>query len=423
MEFMDIKKNLEEFFKNKKCFLQNDFAITEHKDMCISKKKFCKFSLMDDNDFNNIKIINNKEYLTLQDAKKYIITVKNYKVIEFQNAFGLLNIFETKNFKLAQNVKTELSLQLLFTYSVHTFLEKNFNNLNMDVEDDILKRFKNIHIEYTRGPRVDIVINEVNIVLEYDEKQHIKYENIVKDTERDQIIRILGYEVIRFSEGEIPHKFFDKLKNIIKERQFLFDTSKLSDYVIDLFCSQDYDKNLIELLTKEQCDDIINGHDFTNIGMEPKGLTLSILLNFIKCDDEEYIQEIKDYMDELAYPYEETEDDILLSPKAFEELLSKIDASKHCLILKIRELYINIKNYFLKYLYDTNNKLLKIYKNTTDTMDVLINHSYLRGVKDSFTKCKTLEEKNEKLELELNTLKNMYISKLPHDGRGILKKK
>ena len=292
----------------------------------------------------------------------------------------------------------------------------------MEVEEDFLKRFKNIHIEHTRGPRVDIIINDVNIVLEYDEKQHLKYENIVKDTERDQIIRTLGYEVVRFSEGDIPHKFFDKLKIIIKERQFLFDTSKLSDYVIDLFCSQGYDKNLIELLTKEQCDDIINGQDFNNIGMEPKGLTLSILLNFIKCDDEEYIYEIKEYIDDLVYPYEETEDDILLSPKAFEELLSKIDSSKHCLILKIIELYINIKNYFLKHLYDTNNKLLKIYKNTTETMDVIINYSYQRGVKDSFTKWKTLEEKNEKLEMELNTLKNMYVSKLPHDGRGILKK-
>ena len=129
MEILDIKKNLEEFFKNKKCYLQHDFATTEHKDICISKKKFCKFSLLDENCLNNIKIINSREYLTLQDAKKYIITIKNYKVIEFQNAFGLLNIFETTNFKLVQNVKTELSLQLLFTYSVYTFLQKNFNNL------------------------------------------------------------------------------------------------------------------------------------------------------------------------------------------------------------------------------------------------------------------------------------------------------
>ena len=345
MEILDIKKNLEEFFKNNKCYLQHDFATTEHKDICISKKKFCKFSLLDDSSLNNIKIINSREYLTLHDAKKYVSAIKNYKVIEFQKVFGLINIFETSNFKLAQTVKIDLSLQLLFTYSVYTFLQKNFDTLNLEVEEDFLKRFKNIHIEYTKGPRVDIIIGDINLVLEYDEKHHLKYENIEKDTERDQIIRTLGYEVIRYTEGEIPHLFFDKLKEIIKERIFLFDTSKLSVYVIDLFCSKGYDENLITLLTKEQCDDIINGAELKYIGMIPKGLTLSILLNFIKCDDTEDIDEIKEHVDDLVYPYEETEEDILLSPKAFEELLSKIDSSKHNLILKIRELYIDIKNY------------------------------------------------------------------------------
>ena len=31
MKFMDIKKNLEEFFKNKKCFLQNAFGLLNKK--------------------------------------------------------------------------------------------------------------------------------------------------------------------------------------------------------------------------------------------------------------------------------------------------------------------------------------------------------------------------------------------------------
>ena len=108
--------------------------------------------------------------------------------------------------------------------------------------------------------------------------------------------------------------------------------------------------------------------------------------------------------------------EILLSPKAFEELLTKIDSSKHSLILKIRELYIDIKNYFLKNLYDKNNKLLEIYKNTTESLHVLTNHSYERGLKDSYTKCNELEKKNLKLEIELNTLKKLYKSHLPCDG-------
>jgi very-short-patch-repair endonuclease len=421
MEMLNIKKNIEEFFKVNKCYLEHDFVISEHKDICISKKKFCKFSEIEKLE-ENIKIINGKEYISLYEALNIISKIKNYKVIEFQKTFGLVNITDTNNFKIAETINTKLSLQLLFTYSVHTFLQKNFNTLNLKVEENFLKRFKNIDIKYTRGPRVDIIIDDITMVLEYDEKEHLKYENITKDNERNKIIRTYGFEVIRFAEGANIYKFFKELKEIIKERQFLFDTSRLSEYIVNIFCSQGYDKELITLLTEEQCDDIKNGMELDNIGMNPKNLTLSILLNFIKCDDEEYIQEIKEYIDDLVYPYEEIDNDILLSPNAFDELLNKIDASKHTLILKIRGLYINIKNYFLKYLYDSNNKLLKINKNTIDTLDVLTNHSYNRGVKDSFTKCKILEEKNSKLEIELKILKELYKSQLPKNNDKIIKK-
>ena len=419
----NIQKNIEAFLIKNKCYLNNDFALSEHKDICISKKKFCKFSLINYSSLENIKIINGKQYLTLEYALSIISEIKNYEVMEFQETFGLLKIYDTSNFKIAKTINIKIPLQILFTYSVYTFLQKNFNTLNLEVEDNFLKRFKNIHIENTKGPRVDIVINDINIVLEYNETHHLTYENITKDSDRNNLIQTLGYEVLIFSEGENPFIFFEKLKKIIKERQFLFDSSKLSNYIIDLFCSQGYDEELIKLLTKEQCDDIIDGLELNDIGMTPKNLTLSTLLNFIKCDDEEDIEEIKDCIDDLVYPYEENEEnEILLSPKAFEELLSKIDSSKHVLILKIRELYIDIKNYFLKNLYDKTNKLLQIYKNTTESLHILTNHSYERGVKDSYTKCKVLQEKNSKLETELNTLKKLYKSNLPCDGRGIIKK-
>ena len=412
-----IKKNIEEFLIKNKCYLNNDFALSEHKDICFSKKKFCKFSLINESSLENIKIINGKEYLILEYALSRISEIKNYKVIEFQEIFKLLKIDENSNFKFVKYNNIKLPLQILFTYSVYTFLQKNFNTLNLEVEENFFKRFKNIHIEHTKGPRVDIVINDINIVLECNEKQHLTYENISKDSERNNLIRTFGYEVVIFAEGENPLIFFQKLKKIIKERQFLFDSSKLPNFIIDLFCSQGYDEELIKLLTKEQCDDIIDGLELNDIGMTPKNLTLSTLLNFIKCDDDDDIDEIKDYIDDLVYPYEENEEnEILLSPKAFEELLTKIDSSKHSLILKIRELYIDIKNYFLKNLYDKNNKLLEIYKNTTESLHVLTNHSYERGLKDSYTKCNELEKKNLKLEIELNTLKKLYKSHLPCDG-------
>ena len=67
-------------------------------------------------------------------------------------------------------------------------------------------------------------------------------------------------------------------------------------------------------------------------------------------------------------------------------------------------------------MHDKNNKLLEIYKNTTESLHVLTNHSYERGLKDSYTKCNELEKKNLKLEIELNTLKKLYKSHLPCDG-------
>ena len=113
-----IKKNIEEFLIKNKCYLNNDFALSEHKDICFSKKKFCKFSLINESSLENIKIINGKEYLILEYALSRISEIKNYKVIEFQEIFKLLKIDENSNFKFVKYNNIKLPLQILFTYSV-----------------------------------------------------------------------------------------------------------------------------------------------------------------------------------------------------------------------------------------------------------------------------------------------------------------
>ena len=81
-------------------------------------------------------------------------------------------------------------------------------------------------------------------------------------------------------------------------------------------------------------------------------------------------------LDLIEYPYIEDEEneDIILSPNAFENLLSIIDHDKFEMLFKIRECYIKIKNLFLKYLYDMNIKMQKNRKDQLETIDILINY-------------------------------------------------
>lgn len=406
------------------------FYVSEHKDTYISKNAVSEL-LKGTKNCNLIqdmkKIIQNSiEYILLSHVYDMIRTINDHLMIDIQKLFGLVNIIITSKFNMVNPCREiKIKSQISFTYSIYTMLQKLFKDLTLKVEEDFLsnERFDKIYIKYTRGPRVDIIIEKIKLIIEFDERQHGTYEHTRDDKERDNLIETLGYSVLRFKhKNGVVFKFIDSLISTIKEREFLFDTSKLLDHVVNIFCNKGYEKEQIEILVKEQCSDIINEVDDELIGMTPNSLTLTYLMDFLRVSDEEDIEEIKELLIKLDYPINDDDsDNIILSPNAFEQLLSMLDYDKYMIVQNLRKLYIDIKNTFLKYLYTTTKKIQKMRQHTLQTISVIINNSYKRAERDCFTKCNEDAKVIERLKIQLETYTKYFNKSLPKNKKGIIR--
>jgi len=156
--------------------------------------------------------------------------------------------------------------------------------------------------------------------------------------------------------------------------------------------------------------------------MTPNKLTLTYLLNYLHISDNEDIEEIKQLLDDIEYPINDDDsENIILSPNAFEQLLSMLDYNKYTMVKQFRKLYIEIKNTFLKYLHTTTKKIQKMREHTLQTISVIINNSYKRAERDCFTKCNKDAKIIKKLQIQLDTYTKFYNDSLPRNRRGLIR--
>lgn len=405
-----IKDNLITYFDNLNISKSDDFL-----DFTLSQEK-TKLLIPEYN--------TKKDYISINKINTHVKTITDFNKLFIKEMFLQIKIKDRGDFN--EYISFNNRKQILFTYSIQSLLTKFFPDLTIKIEDDFFKRecFKDLYRSFTRGPRVDIIIDKIQLIIEFDEQQHNSFEHTIHDKERDEFITGFGYSVCRYKLNDNIMIFMDKLKSLIIKRNFLFDSKKILSYIIDFFKNSNIDKKLIELLVKEQSDDIINGVSDDKIGMIPNNLTLNILTSYIGAD-EECIEEIKENLEELCadeYPYEETEDDIILSPKVFEYLLSKISSEDYAVIEELRKMNYEIKIIFINNLYKSHKEFLKTNNALSNAYTTILNNTYNRAKKDNFSESNKFKKKCENAERDTEFYRNMYIATLSHNGRGIIRK-
>lgn len=430
----EIQEKLIKYLKNKNIYEETDFTKSNHSDICIELTKFSKIINQIPKNLtlssSKIKNISNMEYILLSDASNYlkeINDVRNYYLIDIQEIFGYLKTFETNGFQLIKMSKIKLSGQHIFTYTLWKMLNKFFPNISIKIEENFLQRFdKKIIIHQTKGPRVDIIIDEIDIVIEYDEIQHSIFEHKEKDYIRDNAIRGHGFEVYRFTEGEDRIIFFKELVNIITERYILFNPAKYGDWIIDYFVKNKLgSKNMISLLTLEQVMDVINGVSSNEIGNTPRNIRLKKnIFEWLDIQDNLEQKKIIKLLDDIDGNYENDNenDDIILSPNTFEKLLGRIDANEYENISHIRDCYIKIKNKFMEKMYKDIIKFSELRELQKSTISYVINQAYERGIRDCSAKYKDLQKENECLKEKIKFLEEYINIQLPQNKRGFIKK-
>jgi hypothetical protein len=102
--------------------------------------------------------------------------------------------------------------------------------------------------------------------------------------------------------------------------------------------------------------------------------------------------------------------------------LMYINAEEYDSVIMIRKAYIGIKKKLLQYVYQQTEKLKNLMDSRVKLLKYVSNEGYNRGIRDTFTKCKKLEEEKEKLINENNILQKIIESSIPKNGRGFIKK-
>jgi len=376
------------------------------------------------------KKIFTKSYIPIQKIYNYLTKKITHEFFWMKEIFLQIHIDIFTNYQIASEInECKIKGQHLFTFVIQSLLNNKFaqhDNLIMKVENDFFndERFGQIIRTNHKGCRVDIILDSIKLVIEYDEPQHESYIHSQSDIERDKLISALGYCTIRYKKKADIFDFLNKLTKLITERIFLFDPSKLLNYIIELFVNDGHPKTRVELLVKEQCEDIINKVERKYVGKTPKNLSIMILITYINAD-EEFYDELCDMIYEVdieKYPYQEIENDILLSPKAFDYLLGEISAVDYVFVKELRELYIDIKIEFLTHVYDSNIKMSHMILNNEETIPIIINNSYLRAKKDLFSEHKKTTIKMNNQAETINILENYIKELLPHNGKGLQRK-
>lgn len=319
----------------------------------------------------------------------------------------------------------EVKPQISFTYSLTTFINKYFPNLEFKIENNFLslERFNDIYIGPTKGPRMDIVFDEIFLVIEYDEKHHKRKEQKEADKTRDAFMIGHGYEVLRVVHGENLDNFFTKLKQIIRDRYLRFNPNSYPKYIIDMFVEQGYDEDQVKILVEEIAQDIVSGTDVLDLGNKVGEMTFGMLMNYLRIHDCEEQQEYIDKLKTSKYKYVDNEniEEIKLSPNALEYILNFVDANLIFDVIQFRELYTGIKNTLLYIVFNNAKEHLENFHKRINVTSIIINETYRRCEHDKFTEEQSYEKKQTLLDTKEHVIKQIYESTLPRDGRGVKK--
>ncbi len=417
----------------KQLYSDDDFVKSPHQDDWFSLEKleeiFSEYDL--EIPANKIREFNDKNYIKLSDVERLVKTksnVRDFWVGDLLEIFGLIKVKKTNGISYIYDPKLKLSEQYKFTYTIWKWMGINYPELEIKIEENFLSRF-DIELGTNRGPRVDIVIDSIKIVIEYDELQHEAYENTDKDSIRDKIIQAFGYHVLRFKEKEQKSifKFIEELGQVIKNQDLKENPQKFANYIIDFFVSQGYQKDIIEKLSQEVIDDIISKVPYDQIGNTPKKIKLSKdIFNWLKISKSSEKNNVHELLietiDEDLYTVSPDDpDDYILSPNAFELLLAKLDPELYLPIEEIRKCYIGIKNKLYHFIYSMYMELKQDTNNRVKLLKYVNKEGYSRGEKDTDIKVKKLQKTIEKLQNQNEYLNKFIIGKYPRDGRGLKK--
>jgi len=406
-----IKKKL----IKKNFFSENDF-IYENNEIQINYEKFMNLlNLENDNLIDYIKLKKIKNFLIKKNNIKIYENINFNILIELLEIFDLLVINKSNGLKYIELIEDFINIlekQYIFTYTFANFIQENYPNYSIKIEDDFLSNFKDLNQHYKFGPRTDIVIHEIKMIIEFDEKHHNNYENIQKDIHRDNLIMHLGYDVYHYKEDDDNIFDFCKyIKRLIQKKQVILDLTKFTDFIIitlleDEVCN---DEELLKLLTSEQCYDIIKGCSRDKIGSIPRNIKLKKnLFNWIGVVDSEKnkkeIKKIYDMLEDLEHKYEfnELENDYILSPNAFEQLLNMLDVEIYDKVAIIRETYRKIKNYFLDNMFQSFKEMIQNKQKTELNFISVFNNINYNQNKNDYNENKRLnkiiKEKNNEIE-------------------------
>ena len=422
-----VKDSIKNYLINKDDYSRHDLHIDIHKDIYINSNKFSKYAEINDKDIDkdHKKIFNDKEYISLLNARNiYLIKqtdVRKFKVCDFLQVFGLIEIIEHNNYKLLliqNNIK--LSKQYVFTYTIYKFFQENYPDYSFQVEYELLKKLGKIQVSATKGPRLDICIEELQLAIEFDESQHDEFDNMDLDINREQIIIACGYNIIRCSQKQDITSFIsNKLIPLIDELELVSEEDKIEERIINDLVKHNYSSkdnqnnkynyyrkdghNHIHKLVSEQIIDIKEKKNNKNIqiGQQIRNLSLNKnIFNWLQIseDDIDDRNEIYNIIEEkIEEPYRKNDDDILLSPDAFIEILSYLDGNKYESVLIMRKCANKVKDRLLEYTINSNLKIKQIKNHQKDAIPLLIDYHYMRGKKDSSSEIKRYENEINKL--------------------------
>lgn len=388
----NIKKRL----IKQKLFEESDFKNTNN-EILISNKKYKKIL---NKEFNKI---NDKLFIKLQDIQNILneeLKIKVFeneyfpKIIELSESFNLLTIRNLNNLKFIESENP--SKQFIFTYTFAYFIKDFFPNLSIKIEKKFYDNFQDINMD--NGPRTDITIPEINMIIEFDEKHHNTFDNQYKDNLRDIEITVHGYDVIRYKyEEDDIFKFFKDLKILINNKYVMMNLNeKYGEYIIDICMEHNGgDREMIQILTTEQIKDIVESQPFNLIGTFPRNIKLKEhVFNWIGIIKKTEQQQIIDMLDEINEPYIEDKDDIILSPNAFDNLIALLDANIYEKVYAIRITYRNIKNILM----------INIFNNFKENYDKMIKNAKNMEFAINIT--------TDRCEQKNLTEKNVYIKKI-----------
>jgi very-short-patch-repair endonuclease len=388
-----IKINLISFFKENGITRDDDFTEVEDEDnnkithTCISKDK--ANLLLGKNDVDDV--------ISLSELyDKVALLCNDYTKMEILSLFCIVDIHKKKSFCEIVDTTIDIRQQTKFTYSLNTFMSNHFPEISFRIENNFLSktRFKELDIGRIRKFRVDIIFDSLTLVIEFDEKHHLLHEHFENDKERNQIISTLGYEVIHVKYDYDSNIFFKNLNEIIKKQQFLNTPEKLTDYIINTFTNQGHDKDRIELLVSEFCDDIVNGVIEKDIGMTPNKISFNGLLEYLqilKDGDPDTIDDLKEIIEISELPYDETDEDIILCPKLLDMLLLQISSKDYPQVIDYYKLFSDIKQTFLLETYKNNTKLNQLRIDNRLAIENVMTIMYKHAKKDYYIENKKSE--------------------------------